>query len=110
MATPREVRIDLCCPFPYRAGAEFFSTIAYPHPAEGVLRGRFSRSLCRWQVLKHALEDQDYATRAQLIPPTIFTDDYTTFCNAFRKGIEKLHARMVATLCVATPYVADLKI
>jgi hypothetical protein len=110
MATPREVRIDLSSPFPYRAGAEFFSTIAYPHPAEGALRGRFSRSLCRWQVLKRALEDQDYATRAQLIPPTIFTDDYTTFWKAVQKGIEKLRERMVATVCVAAPYVADLKI
>jgi hypothetical protein len=110
MAAPREVRIDLSCPFPYRAGAEFFSTIAYPHPAEDQLRGRFSRSLCRWQVLKRALEDRDYATRAQLIPPTIFTDDYTTFWKAAEKGIEKLHKRMVATFCVAVPYVADLKI
>jgi hypothetical protein len=110
MATPREVRIDLSCPFPYRAGADFLSTIAYPHPAHGTLRDLFCRSLCRWQVVKRALEDQDYATRAQLIPPVIFADEYGRFWKAVEGGIEKLHERMVATLCVAVPYLGDLKV
>ena len=110
MATPREVRIDLSCPFPYRAGAEFFSTIAYPHPSDGALRDRFCRSLCRWQVLKRALEDSNYATTAQLIPPVIFSDEYADFWKAFQQGIIKLKQRTVATFCIAMPCVAELTI
>jgi hypothetical protein len=107
MATPREVRIDLSCAFPYRAGAQFLSAIAYPHPADGARRNRWARALCCWEVIKRAVDDDSYANTVQAIPPAIFQDDYALFWDSLNEGHDKLIDRIVATTHVLVPYLRE---
>ena len=106
MAPPREVRIDLSCAFPYRAGAQFLSAIAYPHPsAAGARRNRFARALCRREVITRAAEDESYANAVQDIPPDIFEGDYDAFSdsNSVNEGLDNVTKRIVATAFVLVP-------
>jgi hypothetical protein len=69
---PREtVWIDLACSFPYKAGGQFFATLAYPKRAKGALRDRFLWALCRWRVLKRA---------AHLLQISVQEEEIIAFC------------------------------
>jgi hypothetical protein len=102
---PREkVLIEVSCPFPYKAGGQFFATLAYPKRADGTLRARFLWALCRWGILRRAAEEPKFATNAQPITPAIFTDDYTGYLSALKKGNAKLNQRLVATNWIVFPH------
>jgi hypothetical protein len=107
MAPPREVRIDLSCAFPYRAGAQFLSAIAYPHPsaADHARRNRFARALCRREVFTRAADDKSYANAAQNIPPDIFEGDYdpSSDLHSITEGVDNVTKRIVATAFVLVP-------
>jgi hypothetical protein len=104
------VPIDLCCPFRLKAGATFVATLSYPEPDDCILRKRFFRALCRYQVLNRALKERKYALNLQPIMPVIFTDEYATFWSALNKGHEQLKQRLVATSCILLPYLAGIKV
>ena len=104
------VPIELCCPFPYKAGAAFLATLSYPEPDDRVLRERFFRALCRYQVLDRSLKERSYALNLQPIIPVIFTDEYATFWSALKKGHEALKLRLVATACILLPHLAGFKV
>jgi hypothetical protein len=109
MAPPREVRIDLSCAFPYRAGAQFLSAIAYPHPADGARRERFARALCRREVFTRAADDEGSENTVQYIPPIIFEGDYDAFSDSdsVDHGLENVTKQIVATAFVLAPYLRD---
>jgi hypothetical protein len=111
MATAPEVRIDLTCAFPYRAGAQFLSAIAYPRPsaAEAARRIQFARALCRREVFTRAADDESYANAAQDIPPDIFEGDYDAFSDldAVNEGLDNVTKRIVATAFVLVPYLGE---
>jgi hypothetical protein len=107
MTMPPEVQIGLSSAFPHSAGAQFLSVIAYPHPADRALRDRWDRALCRWEVIKRALDDDSYANTAQAIPPAIFQDDYALFWKSLSEGHDKLMDRIVATTHVLVPYLRE---
>ena len=104
------VPIELCCPFPYKAGGQFFATLAYPKRADGALRDRFLWALCRWRVLRRAAKEPKFATNAQPITPAIFTDDYTSYLSALKKGNAKLNQRLVATNWIVLPHLKAVMI
>jgi hypothetical protein len=106
-AMPPEIQIDLSFAFPHSAGAQFLSAIAYPHPADGARRDRWARALCRWEVIKRAVDDDSYANRVQAIPPAIFQDDYALFWDSLKKGYDKLNDRIEATTHVLVPYLRE---
>jgi hypothetical protein len=105
MATPREVRINLSCAFPYRAGAQFLSAIAYPHPVDGARGERFARALCRREVFTRAADDET----VQHIPPVIFEDDYDAFSDSdsVNQGLDNVTKQIVATAFVLVPYLRE---
>ncbi len=107
MAPPREVRIDLSCAFPYRAGAQFLSAIAYPHPsaADRARRNRFAKALCRREVIARAADDESYANAAQDIPPDIFEGDYdpSSDLDSITEGVDNVTKRIIATAFVLVP-------
>src|ERR1700730_16899228 len=109
MATPREVRIDLSCAFPYRAGAQFLSAIAYPHPADRAQRERFAMTLGRREAVTRAAADESYANTVQDIPPAIFKDDYDAFWDAdsVNQGLDNVTKRIVAAAFVLVPYLRE---
>jgi hypothetical protein len=109
MATPREVRIDLSCAFPYRAGAHFLSAIAYPHPADRAQRERFAMTLGRREAVTRAAADESYANTVQDIPPAIFKDDYDAFSDAdsVNQGLDNVTKRIVAAAFVLVPYLRE---
>jgi hypothetical protein len=109
MATPREVRIDLSCAFPYRAGAQFLSAIAYPHPADRARRERFAMTLGRREVVTRAAADESYANTVQVLPPAIFKDDYDSFSDSdsVNQGLDNVTKRIVATAFVLVPYLRE---
>ena len=107
---PREkVLIELCCPFPYKAGGQFFATLAYPKRADGALRDRFLWALCRWQVVKRAVEETKFAFTPQPITPAIFLDDFALYWSALKKGLEKLQQRLIATHWILLPFLNELE-
>ena len=108
--TPQKISIDLSCPFQIQPGAKFIASLAYPKSADRALRDRYSRALCRWQVIKLALRDFGYANNHQLITPTIFVDDDAIFWRALRTGLHKFGESIVATICIVIPYLAKLKV
>jgi hypothetical protein len=101
---PPEVQIDLSSVFPHSAGAQFLSVIACPRPDDAAL---LARALCRWEVIKRAVDDDSYANTVQPIPPAIFQDDYALFWDSLDEGLEKLNDRIVATTHVLVPYLRE---
>jgi hypothetical protein len=106
---PPEVQIDLSSVFPHSAGAQFLSAIAYPHPADRSRRDRLARALCRWEVMKRAVDDDSYANTAQAIPSDIFEDDDALFWDSLKEGHKKLIDRIEATTYVLVPYLRELR-
>ena len=109
MAMPREVRIDLSCAFPSRAGAQFLSAIAYPHPADGAQRERFARTLGRRAVVTRAADDESYAQTVQDIPPAILEGDYDAFSDSYsvNQGLDNVTKQIVASAFVLVPYLRE---
>jgi hypothetical protein len=101
-----KVLIELCCPFPYKAGGQLLATLAYPDRDRGGLdlRYRFLWALCRWLVLRRARKEPEFATNAQPIVPAIFTADHTDYLHDLESGNKKLNERLVAANWIVLPH------
>jgi hypothetical protein len=73
----------------FEPAALFFSYLAYPDQLDDAQRIKFARALCRWSILKRAIDDKTWASQPQNIRPSIFEPAESEYKKIVHRGWNK---------------------
>jgi|SRR5580692_1983749 hypothetical protein len=102
---PREVVEILLCDIEwFLAGAQFFSTLAYPDQRDRQERRKFEQALVRWTLEWRLEHDAKWREELALIRPGYFSGSDKDHESTIKRGNKRLNERLVAAFYVALPH------
>jgi hypothetical protein len=99
-----DVEIPLSELDPYSSGAQYFSILVYPDPADRGRRADYQQSLARWTLERRMELDPKWRNGLQLIRPAYFSGSDKVHDKMLREGNRHLRRRRIICERVVLPH------